>query len=53
MIGPEEALIEEVTYLAYHLHWSFDDLLGLGHADRRTLLRQVDRLNRRSQGEDA
>ena len=31
-----DLLHEEVSYLAYHLHWSFDDLLDLEHDDRTT-----------------
>jgi hypothetical protein len=36
---------EEVAYLAYHFHWSLDDLLDLEHADRLTYVAQVARLN--------
>jgi hypothetical protein len=36
---------EEVAYLAYHFHWSLDDLLDLEHADRLAYVAQVARLN--------
>lgn len=36
---------EEVAYLAYHFHWSLDDLLDLEHADRLRYVAQVARLN--------
>jgi hypothetical protein len=29
-----ERLHEEVTYVAFHLHWPLDDILDLEHADR-------------------
>ncbi|MCV7290078.1 hypothetical protein H7J87_32605 [Mycolicibacterium wolinskyi] len=30
-----DALYDEVSYLAYHLHWQLDAVLDLEHADRR------------------
>jgi len=39
---------EELTFLAYHLHWGLDDLLDLEHADRLRLLAQVGSLNDRA-----
>ncbi|MGI5531989.1 DUF6760 family protein [Streptomyces syringium] len=34
---------EDVAYLAYHFHWSLDQILDLEHADR---LRYVERIAR-------
>ena len=34
---PEDALWDEIAYLAYHLHWDLDRLLDLEHADRARL----------------
>jgi hypothetical protein len=45
---PTDALWEEVTYLAYHLHWDMDRLLDLEHADRSRLVREVAALNQRA-----
>lgn len=39
-----EHLHEEVTYIAYHLHWPLDQLLGLEHRDRRRYVRLVQNL---------
>jgi hypothetical protein len=38
-------LWQELTYLAYHLHWSLPELLELEHRDRAQLVEQVGRLN--------
>lgn len=46
--GNESSLWEEVSYLAYHLHWPLDQLLDLEHGDRITLLKQVAGLNERA-----
>jgi len=39
-------LLEEIAYVAYHLHWSFEELLDLEHPDRRMFVEEIDRLNR-------
>jgi hypothetical protein len=45
---PTEALWQEMTYLAYHLHWDLEGLLDLEHADRARLVRAVASLNARA-----
>jgi hypothetical protein len=45
---PTDALWDEVTYLAYHLHWDLDRLLDLEHSDRTRLVHSVASLNARA-----
>jgi hypothetical protein len=45
---PTEALWQELVYLAYHLHWSLEELLDLEHEDRARLVRGVASLNARA-----
>lgn len=45
---PQSDLWEEITYLAYHLHWSLGELLDLEHQDRRRLVQSVASLNERA-----
>ena len=45
---PSEALWQEITYLAYHLHWDMDRLMDLEHADRSRLVQEVASLNERA-----
>ncbi len=42
-----DRLFEEVSYVAYHFHWSFEELLDLEHPVRRRFVEEIDRLNRR------
>lgn len=42
---PTDALWQEIAFLAYHLHWSIDDLLDLEHMDRVRMVRAVVNLN--------
>jgi len=42
-----DVLYEEITYVAYHLHWPLDDLLDLEHPVRQRFVDEVGRINRR------
>jgi hypothetical protein len=42
-----DRLFEEVAYVAYHFHWSLEELLDLEHPVRRRFVEEIDRLNRR------
>ena len=44
----ESVLWDEMTYLAYHLHWPLVDLLDLEHRDRTRLVHSVADLNERA-----
>ncbi|GAA2769891.1 DUF6760 family protein [Streptomyces showdoensis] len=39
---------EEAAYLAYHFHWSLDDVLDLEHGDRRRYVGRAAALVERS-----
>jgi hypothetical protein len=43
-----ERIYEEVAYVAYHFHWSQDEILDLEHAERRKYVEQIGRLNTRA-----
>ena len=46
-----DRLHEEVAYVAYHLHWTLDDILDLEHPDRLRYVSEIARINTRiSQG---
>jgi hypothetical protein len=44
-------LFAEMARLAKSLHWSFDSLLDLEHADRRRFLREVEAISDAPGGE--
>jgi hypothetical protein len=47
MTTDPDRLWEEIVYIAYHLHWSFDTILNLDHASRRRVIEEIGRLNDR------
>jgi hypothetical protein len=40
-------LNEEVAYIAYHFHWSLEDILKLEHHDRRLWAGKIAEINRK------
>ena len=44
----EADLWEEISFLAFHLHWDLDRLLSLEHADRQRLLSSVSAMNQQT-----
>ena len=44
---PLERLHEEVAFIAYHFHWSREDILNLEHRDRRQWVDEIAGINRR------
>ncbi|HMC07999.1 MAG TPA: DUF6760 family protein [Actinomycetota bacterium] len=38
-------LYREVAYVAYHFHWSLDEILDLEHPLRQRFVREIDRIN--------
>jgi hypothetical protein len=39
-----------MAFVAYHLHWSRDELMGLEHAERRRWCREISAINRTLNG---
>ena len=42
---PQEQLYEEIAYIAYHFHWSLDEILVMEHEERHIWLEQIARIN--------
>jgi len=40
-------LHEEVAYVAYHFHWSLDEILNLEHPQRKRWVEEIAKINRR------
>jgi hypothetical protein len=44
---PASRLYEEMTYVAYYLHWPLEDILDMEHPLRRRFVDEIGRINRR------
>jgi len=42
-----DQLYEEVAYVAYHFHWSLQELFDLDHSTRRRFVSEIAGINRR------
>ena len=40
-----DRLWEEIVYIGYYLHWSFDSILELDHATRARVISEIGRIN--------
>ncbi|HEV2370464.1 MAG TPA: DUF6760 family protein [Acidimicrobiales bacterium] len=47
-----ERVYEEVSYVAYHFHWSMEEILDLDHPTRRRFVDEIAKINRRISGEE-
>ena len=47
-----DRMFEEIAYVAYHLHWSMDEILDLEHPLRQRFVEEIGRINRRLAEED-
>ena len=48
---PLDRLHEEVAFIAYHFHWSFEEIINLEHRDRHRWCEEISRINRLQSGE--
>jgi hypothetical protein len=48
MIGyPSDALLEEVAFIAYYLHWPYGEIMELDHQERRRWVAEISRIHER------
>ncbi len=44
---PATQIKEECAFIAYHFHWSLEDILVLSHGDRVGWVGQISKINER------
>ncbi|OZG73969.1 hypothetical protein BTA51_09320 [Hahella sp. CCB-MM4] len=44
---PLERLHEEIAFLGYYLHWSYESLLEMEHTERQQWISQTSAINRK------
>jgi hypothetical protein len=48
---PLDKLYEEVAFIAYHFHWSFEEIMNMEHRDRQRWAEEISSINRQLSGE--
>ncbi len=48
---PSDQLYREMTFLAYYLHWSRDEVMQLPHRERRRWCAEVSGVNKKLNGD--
>ncbi|MGB3637125.1 MAG: DUF6760 family protein [Rivularia sp. (in: cyanobacteria)] len=47
MSYPSDNIYEEVAFIAYHFHWSQDDILNLEHPTRKRWVTEINNINQK------
>jgi hypothetical protein len=42
-----DRMFEEIAYIAYHFHWSLEEILDLEHPLRQRFVAEIGRINER------
>jgi hypothetical protein len=43
---PLDKIYEEVAFIAYHFHWSHEDIMNMEHGERRRWCEEISNINR-------
>ena len=49
---PLQSLYEEVAFVAYHFHWTRDEICDMPHAERKRWVEEIGHLNKAAQEEN-
>jgi hypothetical protein len=44
---PLDRIYEEVAFIAYHFHWSYEEVMNLEHHERRRWCEEISRINKK------
>jgi hypothetical protein len=47
---PLNKLYEEVAFIAYHFHWSLEEIMKLEHRDRQLWCEEISKINKHLSG---
>jgi hypothetical protein len=48
---PLNRIYEEVAFIAYHFHWSFEEIVNMDHRERQRWCEEISRINQNLSGE--
>lgn len=44
---PSDRLLEEVAYIAYYLHWKYEEIMSLEHRERQWWVAEIGKVNQK------
>lgn len=44
---PTDKIYEEISFIAYHFHWSYHDLMNMEHRERRRWCKEISKINQK------
>ena len=47
---PLDRLYEEVAFIAYHFHWSLEEIMNMEHRERQRWIDEISKINRQLSG---
>ncbi|NOY64099.1 MAG: hypothetical protein GXO97_01665 [Nitrospirae bacterium] len=47
---PLNRLYEEVAFIAYHFHWSYEEIMNMEHRERQRWVEEISKINRQLSG---
>jgi len=42
---PVDKIYEEIAFIAYHFHWSYDDIMNMEHSERKRWCEEISKIN--------
>lgn len=48
---PPSRIYEEVAFIAYYFHWSYEEIMNMEHRERQRWCEEISRINRNLSGE--
>jgi len=48
---PLDRLYEEVAFIAYHFHWSYEEIMDMEHKERQRWCEEISKINKKLSGE--
>jgi hypothetical protein len=48
-----ERIYEEVAFIAYHFHWSHEEIMAMEHRERQRWCAEISKINQRLSGTPA
>ncbi|MFC5743232.1 DUF6760 family protein [Dyella tabacisoli] len=52
-MAASDQLYAEIAFVAYHFHWSLDEVLALEHRERRRFCEHISRINKTMSADEA